>query len=85
MEHLVHCFKAAADSQVDLKAKFLEAWITSTLTSLALNLLSDKLKLVVPSSKKKKKGADQGAAGPQQDVQAFIISPLKQLIKELSV
>jgi hypothetical protein len=43
---------------------------------LSLNLLSDKLKSLLPSSKKKKKGAvDQ--SGPLLEVNSQIILPLK--------
>jgi len=44
--------------------------------------MSDSLKALLPSSKKKKKSA--GAAGPYEELQALMINPMRQALKDLS-
>eukprot|EP00347_Sterkiella_histriomuscorum_P023059 403336110 len=60
---------------------FLQVFLSETLLPILFDLLSDTLKALIPSSKKKKKGDSNQA---QDDLNNHIVNPLKQLIKDLS-
>lgn len=57
-------------------------WLGSTLLSLAVDCMSDSLKALLPSSKKKKKSG--GNTGPYEELQALMINPMRQALKDLS-
>ncbi|CDW74130.1 UNKNOWN [Stylonychia lemnae] len=65
----------------DQRSLFLQVMLGSTFIPLTLDLLSETLKSLLPSSKKKKK-----SEGPTSldEVQTHILNPLKQAIKDLS-
>ena len=67
-------------SDTEMKTEFLTTLITGSLVSASLDLMSETLKGLVPSSKKKKKGANPVF----DEIQASIISPIRQVLKEWS-
>ena len=48
---------------------------------MAAEALNDKLKQLMPSSKKKKKGTGQ----PLEDLQTFLVNPIRGAVKQLAV
>lgn len=77
MNHLKHYSES---SSADLSLSFIETLLVSTLFTSSLEILSEVLKAVVPSSKKKKKGANPTLDQVNQD----LIGSLKQAIKDAS-